>query len=96
MPPRHHKQQTRAQQADTLLTVSAETLPPHTHPECPPTRYGQFPEQCAVILNTGWHKRWPTERFANLDKNGVLRHPGFSLDAVQWLVREGALGHRGA
>jgi kynurenine formamidase len=60
------------------------------------SRYGQLPQECAVILNTGWHKRWPTERFANLDQNGVPRHPGFSLDAVQWLFEQGALGHRGA
>jgi hypothetical protein len=34
VPPRHHKQQTRLQQADPLLTVSAGTLPPRGHPEC--------------------------------------------------------------
>lgn len=44
--------------------------------------YGQFPHQCAVILNTGWHKRWPTERFANLDENGVPRHPGVTSRGV--------------
>ncbi|MBS4730560.1 cyclase family protein [Mycobacterium sp. SM1] len=58
--------------------------------------FGPFPHQCAVILNTGWHKRWPTARFANLDDNGVPRHPGFSVEAVRWLLRRGALGHRGA
>jgi kynurenine formamidase len=60
------------------------------------SRHGQFPKQCAVILNTGWHNRWPTERFANLDESGFPRHPGFSLDAVQWLLRQGTLGRRGA
>lgn len=58
--------------------------------------YGPFPDECAVILNTGWYKRWPTERFANLDRNGVPRHPGFSPEAVQWLCERGTLGHRGA
>lgn len=75
---------------DTDYAVSVNDL------EAWKARYGQFPQQCAVILNTGWHKRWPTECFANLDKNGIPRHPGFSVDAVQWLLRQGAVGHRGA
>lgn len=57
---------------------------------------GEFPTQCAILLNTGWDKRWPTERYANLDENGTPRHPGFSLQAVQWLLDHDALGHRGA
>jgi kynurenine formamidase len=58
--------------------------------------HGAFPRQCAILLNTGWHKRWPTERYANLDASGEPRHPGFSLPAVQWLIEQGALGRRGA
>ena len=37
VPPWHHKQQTQVQQAHALPTVSAGTLPPHAHPECPRT-----------------------------------------------------------
>ncbi|PBA69045.1 cyclase family protein [Mycobacterium avium] len=58
--------------------------------------HGPFPDQCAVLLNTGWHKRWPTQQYANLDDNGEPRHPGFSLAAAQWLLDAGALGRRGA
>ncbi|MEZ0367111.1 cyclase family protein [Mycobacterium sp. pUA109] len=58
--------------------------------------HGQFPTECAVILNTGWHKRWPTEHFSNLDENRVPRHPGFSLEALHWLQNRGSLGRRGA
>lgn len=36
--------------------------------------HGPFPDQCAVLLNTGWHKRWPTQQYANLDDNGEPRH----------------------
>jgi kynurenine formamidase len=75
---------------DTDYAVSVDDL------EAWQSKYGPFPKQCAVILNTGWYKRWPTERFANLDENGLTRHPGFSVDAVQWLLRQGVLGHRGA
>lgn len=32
--------------------------------------HGPFPDQCAVLLNTGWHKRWPTQQYASLDDNG--------------------------
>jgi kynurenine formamidase len=60
------------------------------------SEHGPFPAECAVILNTGWHKRWPTERYANLDANGTPRHPGFAPDAVRWLLDRGALGRRGA
>jgi kynurenine formamidase len=80
----------RQAQEDSDYAVSIDDL------EAWQSRYGQFPKQCAVILNTGWHKRWPTERFTNLDKNGIPRHPGFSLDAVRWLLRQEALGYRGA
>lgn len=33
--------------------------------------HGPFPAECAVLLNTGWHKRWPTTRYDNLDANGI-------------------------
>lgn len=58
--------------------------------------HGPLPQQCAVILNTGWHRRWPTPGYANLDGNGVPHHPGFSVEALHWLMECGALAHRGA
>jgi kynurenine formamidase len=73
---------------DYAVTVDDLTTWTSTH--------GPFPHQCAVILNTGWHTRWPTPRYANLDTDGVPHHPGFSPDAVHWLLDHGALGHRGA
>lgn len=53
MPPRHHAQQTRVQQAHALLTVSAGPLPPHAHPECPrTTAAGRYHASLPLALGT--------------------------------------------
>ena len=58
-------------------------------------RHGRIPEESMVILWTGWESRWGTDAFYNVDADGVMHQPGFSLEAVQWLVDTGRLGHRG-
>jgi kynurenine formamidase len=58
-------------------------------------RHGRIPEESMVILWTGWESRWGTPAYLNLDDDGVMHQPGFGLDAVQWLVDTGRLGHRG-
>lgn len=59
-------------------------------------RHGPFPTEAAVLLHTGWEKYWGTADFAGPDAQGRLRHPGFSVAAVQWLLDHGVLGRRGA
>ncbi|MBV9314455.1 MAG: cyclase family protein [Pseudonocardia sp.] len=59
-------------------------------------RHGPFPIEAAVLLHTGWDTRWGTDDFACCNDAGRLHHPGFSIEAVQWLIDHGTLGHRGA
>lgn len=51
-------------------------------------KHGAFPPRCAVLLYSGWDKRWPSqERFANQDAAGVMHFPGFSRAAVERLAK---------
>jgi kynurenine formamidase len=59
-------------------------------------RHGPFPAEAAVLLYTGWDKRWGTEEFGGDTGDGRLHHPGFSIGSVQWLLDRGVLGYRGA
>lgn len=59
-------------------------------------RHGPIPRCAAVVLWTGWERRWGTPAYANLDDEGRIHQPGFSLAAAQWLVDSGKLGRRGA
>ena len=58
-------------------------------------RHGRIPEDSMVILWTGWESRWGTDAYVNRDADGVMHQPGFSFEAVRWLVDTGRLGHRG-
>lgn len=58
--------------------------------------HGPIPQQAAIIAMTGWAHRWGTPDFANLDANGVIHQPGFTPEAVRWLLETGRLGRRGA
>lgn len=58
--------------------------------------YGPIPPESAVIAWTGWDERWGTPDYVNADAAGVSHQPGFSTDAVQWLIDRGTLGERGA
>ncbi|WP_416670376.1 cyclase family protein [Egbenema bharatensis] len=50
---------------------------------------GQISPGSVVILLTGWQERWtnPTA-FINQDEQGVMHWPGFSAEAVEFLVSE--------
>lgn len=52
-------------------------------------RYGQLPDGAAVFMNSGWGTRYPNPpAFVNQDSGGVLHFPGFSQDAVDFLLAE--------
>ncbi|XP_014677037.1 PREDICTED: kynurenine formamidase-like [Priapulus caudatus] len=54
--------------------------------------YGRIPDGAVLLLNTGWHRRWPSEvdYLGMVDSNdpfkSKFRWPGLSGDAAQWLV----------
>ena len=66
-------------------------------------QHGQMPQGAAVLLDTGCSKYW-----ADGDVNGEPNYyncgsglrgnhqPGFSRNAVKWLIRQGILGKTGA
>ncbi len=58
--------------------------------------YGKIPENAFVAFRSDWSKK---DDIDNPDENGVPHYPGWSLEAVQWLVEErniGAIGHETA
>lgn len=59
-------------------------------------RYRRIPRGAAVILWTGWEDRWGTDAYPNVDAEGVMHQPGFSVEAAQWLIDTRRLGRRGA
>ncbi len=59
-------------------------------------RYGRIPQGAAVILWTGWDTKWGTDAYANLDADGVIHQPGFTLEAAEWLIATKRLDIRGA
>jgi kynurenine formamidase len=53
---------------------------------------GEVPAGSVAILLTGWQDRWDDpEAFINADSDGVLHWPGFSAEAVEYLVNERAI-----
>ena len=59
--------------------------------------HGEIPEGSFVAFSSGWHSRWDDPAaFVNHDENGVQHTPGWSLDALKFLVEErkvAAVGH---
>jgi kynurenine formamidase len=52
-------------------------------------RGGAIPNGAAVLLLTGWSDRWnDVEKYRNADKTGVMRFPGFSVAAIEYLARK--------
>ena len=57
--------------------------------------HGKIPAGAIVILRTGWASRWPdVQRYRNMDTNGEMHFPGFSVDAAKILLdrKIGGLG----
>lgn len=59
--------------------------------------FGQIPEGAFVAFASGWSSRWPSgEAMQNRDANGVAHYPGWSVEALRFLVQERgirAVGH---
>lgn len=58
--------------------------------------HGRIPRGAAVVAWTGWEARWGSAAYPNLDGDGVIHQPGFSVEAAQWLIDTGRLARRGA
>lgn len=49
--------------------------------------HGPIPAGSLVLLNTGWSRYWKDpQRFINADATGIMHTPGFSLEAVRFLL----------
>jgi kynurenine formamidase len=56
-------------------------------------RYGRIPEGAIVVLRTGWASRWPdVRRYRNEDAAGRMHFPGFSIGAVEQLIKRNISG----
>jgi kynurenine formamidase len=58
-------------------------------------RHGRIPDECMVIIWTGWDAKWGTEAYLGRDSDGTIHQPGFARDTVAWLIGTGRLGRRG-
>jgi kynurenine formamidase len=55
--------------------------------------HGRVPRGAIALLRTGWSSRWPDQaRYRNMDANGVMHFPGFSVEAAKLLIERGAVG----
>lgn len=51
-------------------------------------RGGRIPDGAAVLLLTGWGNRYEdADKYRNADKAGVLHFPGFSQEAIRYLLK---------
>ena len=56
-------------------------------------RHGNIPEGAIVLLRTGWASRWPDRvRYCNQDSKGRMHFPGFSCEAVRYLIQRTVSG----
>jgi kynurenine formamidase len=58
-------------------------------------QYGQIPENSFVAFRSDWSKRSAAE-YENKDKKGVSHYPGWSLEALEYLIKErnvAVIGH---
>lgn len=52
-------------------------------------RYGRLPQNAVVAMNSGWATRiGSVETYRNADSSGTMHFPGFSKEAVEFLVNE--------
>jgi kynurenine formamidase len=55
--------------------------------------HGRIPGGAIVLLRTGWASRWPDQgRYRNMDAQGVMHFPGFSVGGAKLLIARGAVG----
>lgn len=61
--------------------------------------HGKIPEGSFVAFMSNWSKRKTQEAMENADEEGVKHYPGWSMEALEFLVKErnvGAIGHEQA
>lgn len=51
-------------------------------------KYGRIPSHSCVLLYTGWDKKLNDPSFIGLDNHLIKHYPGFSNDAIQFLINE--------
>ncbi len=52
-------------------------------------QHGEILNNCVVLLNTGWSKKWhDASAFMCEDANGNMHFPGFGAEATKFLLRE--------
>jgi kynurenine formamidase len=49
-------------------------------------RHGRIPDGGWLIMRSGWHRRWNSDAFLNLDAQRRDHYPGFEPAAARWLV----------
>jgi kynurenine formamidase len=50
-------------------------------------QYGEIPSDSVAMAYTGWEEHWGSqERYRNEQSDGLTHYPGFSLEAVEFLV----------
>ena len=55
--------------------------------------HGRIPSGAIVMMRTGWASRWPDQaRYRNMDANGAMHFPGFSVESAKLLIARGAVG----
>ncbi len=58
--------------------------------------HGAVPAQSAVLLMTGFDRRWADHAgYLGTDQEGALHYPGFSAQAARWLIDERQLSALG-
>lgn len=56
-------------------------------------RHGRIPDRAAVLMHSGWETRADDpDAFRNVGPDGLFHFPGFSLEAVEWLVSQRNIG----
>ena len=52
-------------------------------------KWGRIPAGAMIVLATGWSNRWSSEKeYRNMDANGTMHFPGFSAEAVRFLIEK--------
>ena len=52
-------------------------------------KYGKIDEGSFVVVKSGWSKRWPSiKELENKDENGQNHTPGWSMEALEFLINE--------
>jgi kynurenine formamidase len=55
--------------------------------------HGTIPQGAIFLLRTGWASRWPDQaRYRNMDAQGVMHFPGYSVETAKLLIARGVVG----